>query len=159
MTVMRDMLRRLKLTVNETKTRLCHSPDEPFDFLGYTIGRCYWWKTGRAYIGVRPSDKKILGLHREIHAQTGRRWLGLEPQEMVERLNRLLRGWASYFCLGTVTAAYRRVSAHVCYRLRRWLVRKYRVRGPGWSRFSDHYLYTELGLLRLQRRLPSVSRA
>jgi RNA-directed DNA polymerase len=159
MTVMRDMLGRLKLTVNEAKTRLCHSPDEPFNFLGYTIGRCYWWKTGAAYIGVRPSDKKILGLHREIHAQTGRRWLWLEPQEMVERLNRLLRGWASYFCLGTVAAAYRRVSAHVCYRLRRWLVRKYRVRGPGWSRFSDRYLYTALGLLRLQRRPHGCSRA
>jgi RNA-directed DNA polymerase len=159
MTIMRDLMRRLKLTVNETKTQLCHSPDEPFSFLGYTIGRCYWWKTGAAYIGVRPSDKKILGLHQEIHGQTGRRWLWLEPQEMVERLNRLLRGWASYFCLGTVTAAYRRVSAHVCYRLRRWLVRKYRVRGPGWTRFSDHYLYTELGLLRLQRRPHGFSRA
>jgi len=159
MTVMRDMLARLKLTVNEAKTRRCQSPDEPFNFLGYTIGRCYWWKTGRAYTGVRPSDTKISGLIREIHEQTGRPWLWLEPQELVERLNRRLRGWAGYFCLGTVTAAYRRVTAHVCYRLRRWLARKYRVRGSGWSRFSDHYLYTVLGLLRLQRRPPGFSRA
>jgi group II intron reverse transcriptase/maturase len=159
LTVMRKLMSRLKLTINETKTRLCHSPDEPFDFLGYTIGRCYWWKTGWAYIGVRPSDKKILGLHREIHEQTGRRWLWLAPQEMVESLNRLLGGWANYFCLGTVTAAYRRVAAHVCYRLRRWLQRKYRVRGSGWSRFPDHYLYRVLGLLRLQRRPRGFSRA
>jgi group II intron reverse transcriptase/maturase len=159
LTVMRKLMGRLKLTINEAKTRLCHSPDEPFDFLGYTIGRCYWWKTGWAYIGVRPSDKKILGLHREIHEQTGRRWLWLEPQAMVARLNRLLGGWANYFCLGTVTAAYRRVAAHVCYRLRRWLLRKYRIRGPGWSRFPDHYLYTVLGLLRLQRRPRGFSRA
>jgi len=159
LTVMRKLMGRLKLTVNEAKTRLCHSPDEPFDFLGYTIGRCYWWKTGWAYIGVRPSDKKILGLHREIHEQTGRRWLWLEPADMVVRLNRLLGGWANYFCLGTVTAAYRRVAAHVCYRLRRWLQRKHRVRGSGWSRFPDHYLYTVLGLLRLQRRPRGFSRA
>src|SRR5262249_31375949 len=39
MTVMRDRMSRLKLTVNEAKTRLCQSPDESFDFLGYTIGR------------------------------------------------------------------------------------------------------------------------
>src|SRR5437588_487743 len=38
LTAMRDMMRRLKLTVHEAKTRLCHSPDEPFAFLGYTIG-------------------------------------------------------------------------------------------------------------------------
>ena len=155
--VMRDMMSRLKLTVNEAKTRLCRSPDEPFDFLGYTIGRCYWWQTGWAYIGVRPSDKKILGLCQEIREQTGRRWLWLEPEEMVGRLNRLLGGWANYFCLGTVTAAYRRVTAHVGYRLRRWLGRKYRVRGSGGARFSDHYLHAVLGLLRLRRRPPGLS--
>jgi group II intron reverse transcriptase/maturase len=159
LTVMRDMLTRLKLTVNEAKTRLCHSPDEPFDFLGYTIGRCYWWKTGGAYIGIRPSDKKILGLNREIHDQTDRRrWLWLEPAELVERLNQLLGGWANYFCLGTVTAAYRRVTAHVCHRLRQWLGRKYRVRRScWWSRFPDRFLHTVLELLRLQRRPPGFS--
>src|SRR5262249_18810612 len=104
LTVMRAMLARLKLTVNEAKTRLCHSPDEPFDFLGYTIGRCYWWKTGAAYIGVRPSDKKILGLHREIHEQTGRRWLWLEPQGKGGRPNRLLGGWGKHLWPGPVTA-------------------------------------------------------
>ena len=30
---------KLKLTVNETKTRLCRLPEETFDFLGYTLGR------------------------------------------------------------------------------------------------------------------------
>jgi RNA-directed DNA polymerase len=54
MHVMRNMMDRLKLTVNETKTQLCKVPDESFDFLGYTIGRCYSPKTGHAYIGTRP---------------------------------------------------------------------------------------------------------
>ena len=152
LTVMRDLMARLKLTVNETKTRRCRGPDEPFDFLGYTIGRCYWSQTGRAYLGVRPSDKKLRGLFRELHAQTDRRWLWLESEELVGRLNRLLRGWANYFCLGTVTAAYRKVTAHACHRLRQWLVRKHKVRGSRWSRFSDHYLHETLGLIRLQRR-------
>jgi len=26
--------------VNETKTRVCKLPEEKFDFLGYTFGRC-----------------------------------------------------------------------------------------------------------------------
>src|SRR5271165_3177317 len=45
MTVMQTMMTKLRLTVNETKTRLCQGPDEPFNFLGYTIGRCYAPKT------------------------------------------------------------------------------------------------------------------
>jgi RNA-directed DNA polymerase len=31
---MRDMMSKLKLTVNETKTRVCKLPEEKFDFLG-----------------------------------------------------------------------------------------------------------------------------
>ena len=55
MAAMRDMMRRLKLTVNEKKTRLCRLPDASFDFLGYTIGRCYSPQTGRAYSSSSPS--------------------------------------------------------------------------------------------------------
>jgi hypothetical protein len=37
---MRWMMQRLKLTINEAKTRVCQLPHERFDFLGYTFGRC-----------------------------------------------------------------------------------------------------------------------
>jgi len=147
----RNMMAKLKLTVHEAKTRLCRGPDDPFDFLGYTIGTCYSPKTGWAYIGVRPSAKKIQGLNLKLHEQTERRWLWLEPDEIVRRLNFLQRGWANYFCLGTVTAAYRKVTAHACHRLRQWLVRKFKVRRSQWSRYSDQYLHKTLGLLRLRR--------
>ncbi len=52
---MRAMMQKLKLTVNEAKTRQCRVPDDSFDFLGYTLGRCWSAKTGRSYIGTRPS--------------------------------------------------------------------------------------------------------
>ncbi len=57
MAVMRNMMSKLKLTVNEKKTRLCRLPEETFDFLGYTIGRCYSQQTGRAYLGTKPSAR------------------------------------------------------------------------------------------------------
>jgi group II intron reverse transcriptase/maturase len=152
LTVMRDMMTKLKLTVNETKTRLCRGPDEPFNFLGYTIGRLYSPKTGVAYLGVRPSDKKLQGLYLKIREQTEARWSWLATDELVGRLNRVLRGWANYFCLGTVTKAYRKVTAHACHRLRQWLVRKHPVQGSKWARYGDRYLHDTLGLLRLQRR-------
>src|SRR5262245_43335155 len=50
---MRQMMERLKLTVNEDKTHLCRIPREQFDFLGYTFGRCYSRQSGRAYTGTR----------------------------------------------------------------------------------------------------------
>jgi len=53
MLLMRQMMERLKLTVNEQKTGLCFLPDESVEFMGYTIGRCYSTKTGKAYLGTR----------------------------------------------------------------------------------------------------------
>jgi group II intron reverse transcriptase/maturase len=159
MAVMRDMMARLRLTVNEAKTRLCRGPDERFDFLGYTIGTCYAPQTGWAYTGVRPSARKVRGLKRKVSEQTARSWLWLDVDEMVGRLNALLRGWANYFCLGTVTAVYRDVNRHACTRLRRWLTRKFNLRGPQWSRHADQHLHETLGLLRLRRRSAQSSHA
>ena len=50
---MRNIMSHITLTVNETKTQLRHVPAESFDFLGYTFGRCYSSKTGRAFIGTK----------------------------------------------------------------------------------------------------------
>jgi group II intron reverse transcriptase/maturase len=83
---MRGMMTKLRLTVNEAKTRLCRGPDEPFDFLGYTIGRCYDGQTGAPYLGVRPSAKALQRLRLKIHAQTGREWAWLDVGAMVGRL-------------------------------------------------------------------------
>jgi RNA-directed DNA polymerase len=156
LTAMRDMMAKLKLTVNETKTRLCRGPDEPFDFLSYTIGRCYTPQTGWAYIAARPSDRSLQRLKRKLREQTERRWTWRDVDETVARLNHLLGGWVNYFCLGTVTKAYRAVTAHARDRLRRWLKQKLALRGPQKARFSDRYLHETLGLLRLQR--PSARR-
>jgi group II intron reverse transcriptase/maturase len=151
MAAMRTVMARLKLTVNEAKTRLCRGPDEPFQFLGYTIGRCYSPKTGASYLGVQPSAKKIQGLKLKLSEQTDRRWLWLDVGVLVGRLNQQLRGWANYFRLGKVAAAYGKVTAHACHRLRQWLARKFDVQGSVWSRYGDRYLHETLGLLRLQR--------
>lgn len=150
--VMRSMMERLKLTVNETKTRVCRLPEETFDFLGYTIGRCYSTKTGKAYLGTRPSKKRITRLCRAISEETRRRWTLLESHDRVAKLNRMLRGWANYFCLGPVSKAYRTVDTHARHRLRQWLCAKHKVKGQGTTQFPDEYLDRTLGLVRLQSK-------
>jgi RNA-directed DNA polymerase len=152
MTVMRSMMAKLKLTVNETKTRLCRVPEGKFDFLGYTLGRYYSPRTGGSYLGVRPSAKKIQGICAALSEQTQRQWGFLDPSELVARFNRMMRGWANYFCLGAVSAAYRIVDAHACFRLRQWLGRRERVQGSSRSRYSEPYLRRTFGLLKLEGR-------
>lgn len=157
---MRSMMARLKLTVNEHKTHICRLPEETFDFLGYTIGRCYSPRTGRAHLGLRPSKKKVQALFARISEMTSRRTLLLDGQVMTVRLNRLLRGWSNYFSLGTVSKSYRAVDAHVTSRLRRWLCAKHKVSSGGYSRYPDRYLTEHLGLVRLPllpRRYPRAN--
>lgn len=151
MQAMQDMMRKLRLTVNEAKTQVCRVPDESFDFLGYTIGRCWSNQTGRAYLGTRPSRKRIARICRAISEETSTRWLLTDVQGRVAKLNRMLVGWSNYFCLGAVSKAYHAVDQHAGYRLRQWLCRKHKVRSGGTARFSDEYLYQTLGLVQLTR--------
>lgn len=153
---MRQLMQRLKLTVNEMKTRTCEVPQESFDFLGYTFGRCYSPKTGRASISSRPSKKSIGRLLRSIREQTERRTFRLEATHQVERLNRKLVGWANYFCLGSVSKAYRGIDAYTEARLRQWLCGKHRRAGRGIQRYSAAYLYGRLALVRLSPRTRSL---
>jgi hypothetical protein len=154
--VMRGLMGRLKLTVNEEKTRTCHVPQETFDFLGYTFGRCYSAKTGRAYLGTRPSKKSIRRLIYWIGEHPDRRTCQLEATHQVERVNRKLTGWANYFCLGPVSQAYRAIDAYTSARLRRGLCGKHQRAGRGFQRYPDSDLYEHLGLVRLAPRTQSL---
>jgi RNA-directed DNA polymerase len=153
--MMRDIMTRLKLTVNETKTRVCKLPEEKFDFLGYTFGRCYSPKTGRAYLGTVPSKKRVIRICEAISEMTGRDQTLLDQEMVVAKLNRTMIGWANYFCLGTVSKAYRAVDSHACKRLRQWLRRKHSVSWQVSQKFSDATLHDKLGLARLTRRTRS----
>jgi RNA-directed DNA polymerase len=152
MDAMRDMMEKLKLTVNDDKTHLCQIPQERFDFLGYTFGRCYNRATGRAYIGTRPSQKSIHRMVESITQETDRRRTLLDAEFVVGRLNRKLIGWANYFCLGPVSPAYRAINTHATQRLRRWLCKKHKVPGKGWARYPDKHLHEQLGLVNLPAR-------
>jgi len=151
---MRVMMARLKLTVNETKTRVAKLPEEKFDFLGYTFGRCYSPKTGRAYLGTIPAKKRIC---QAISDETGRNRTQLDHATVVTKLNRMMTGWANYFCLGPVSKAYRAVDQHARRRLRWWLCHKHKVSRPGTGRFPDERLYGSYGLTRLAERTHSFS--
>jgi group II intron reverse transcriptase/maturase len=152
---MRGIMGKLKLTVNETKTRVCTLPEEKFDFLGYTFGRCYSAQTGRAYLGTIPSKKRVRRICEAISSETGRNRTLLEQQNVVGTLNRMMIGWANYFCLGPVSKAYRAVEQHARKRLRQWLCAKHKVSWPATKQFPEAALHDVLGLVRLTRRTRS----
>ena len=84
---LREIMGKLKLTVNEEKTRICRVPDGEFDFLGYTFGRMYSPVTGKARLGYRPSKKSIKRMVERVHALTDRAGTWQETTRLVDQLN------------------------------------------------------------------------
>jgi len=149
--VMEAIMGKLKLRVNQQKTRICRVPEECFDFLGYTLGRCHRAQTGKAYIGTKPSKKRVRRLCEKISQMTQRKQCWKETEQLVGELNLVVKGWGNYFRLGSVSKAYRAVDSHTRHRLRQWLCHKHKVKGHGRNRFKDEYLHQKLGLIRLER--------
>jgi RNA-directed DNA polymerase len=164
MTVMRDMMAKLKLTVNETKTHVRQVPAETFDFLSYTFGRHWAHRTKRMVLCGAPSKKSISRVCKRISEITDRKRSWLSEAEIVTELNCVLRGWAGYFCLGTVSDAYRAINSHTRYRFRQWWgdkhkknKRKIRTFAPCW--YWSPWLEQTFGLLQLKwdpSRLPKA---
>src|SRR5213076_188110 len=69
---LREIMSKLKLTVNEEKTRICKVPEGYFALLGYTSGRMYSARTGQARLGYRPSNKSIKRVVETVDELTAR---------------------------------------------------------------------------------------
>jgi len=147
--VMRDLMRRIKLELNEEKTRIVNARHASFDFLGYTFGPRHYPKSGTWYLGAAPSKARVRRLRKKVHSIL-RRGNQNPIDEVIADLNRLLIGWSNFFCYGTVSKTYRVVDQYVADRLRRFLRRRHKGQNQGTRQFPDARLYQEYGLHRLQ---------
>lgn len=146
----RQVMTRLGLTLNETKTQLRQARQESFDFLGYTFGPQRYRKDGHWYLGASPSKKSVARLRQKVNDVLVPGNTGPWP-EVRDQLNRLLRGWSHYFGYGTRLPAYRAVDNHVAARVRHFLRRRHKISSRGTRRWGADEIFGPLGVLRLRR--------
>ncbi len=148
--VLKDVMTRIGLTVNETKTKLREATTERFDFLGYSFGPCWDRRTGRRYLGAGPSAKSRQRLKAKVHALTVPGNV-LPWPAVCDQLNTMLSGWQAYFGYGTLARAYSDVNWYVANRIRHFLRRRHKVRSRGSRQFSTERVFDDRKVFKLGR--------
>ena len=148
--VLKDVMTRIGLTVNETKTKLREATTERFDFLGYTFGPYWDRRTGKRYLGAGPSAKSRQRLKAKVHALTVPGNV-LPWPAVCDQLNTMLGGWQAYFGYGTLSRAYQDVNWYVANRVRHFLRRRHKVRSRGSRPFSTERVFNDRKVFRLGR--------
>jgi RNA-directed DNA polymerase len=153
--------RKFGLEINREKTRVVEGKPggESLDFLGYTFR---WDRDlkGRShqYLNVLPSKKALARERDKLRAMTNTSQSHTPIPQLVERLNRHLKGWANYFSCGYPRAAYWEMDWFVRGRvIRHWQRRSQRpYRPPQGVPWYDHIQSLGLVLLtQLPRRRPA----
>jgi len=149
--VVRRVLERLGLSLNETKTRIVDAAAASFDFLGFSIRMSRGMRTGKPYPNVRPSEKSLMRIKTKLTQLTGRELTPIAMDKIVGHVNRSLKGWANYFHYRNSNQVMEKVKTHAEQRLRTHLMRRHKVkdRGIGAGRFPSVDLYWRYGLYKV----------
>lgn len=148
MVELRKFLGRLKLLVNEEKTKLI-SAWTGFDFLGVTfrkqriparprVAMCYVWPSRRSMQRIRDKVRTVVG-----------DGLQFSLTEKIVRLNRVIRGWGVYFRSLNSALAFQKVDYYVWRKLTRWMRLKHHSRTRV-IKGSPDALYRRVGLVTLR---------
>ena len=115
------------LELNRDKTRLVNLTETgaSLDFLGCTFRyEPDLWGKPKKYLNVTPSQKALKREREVLRQMTGTQKSCQPIPEMVEEINRHLRGWANYFSFGYPRKAYREVNWYVTQRMYQHLRRR-----------------------------------
>lgn len=148
---LREFLVRLRVTVNEDKTRVVAAQDG-FDFLGVHFRKqrsrrdarrwfCYCWPSRRSMQRIRDKVKAAIG--RDTRPSL---------EEKLDRLNPILRGWTAYFGWLNSAQHFRKVDQYVTWKLRCWLRTKHQRRRRAFWKTPLAY-WRKAGLYSTQGRI------
>jgi len=149
--VVRHVLERLDLSLNEVKTHIVDATQASFNFLGFTIQMSQGASTGKPHANVRSADKSLKKIKARLTELTGRELTAIPVGDIVGNVNRSLRGWANYFHYRNSSLAMSKVRNHAEQRLRTHLMKRHKVkdRGTGLRRFPSTDLYGRNGLYKV----------
>jgi group II intron reverse transcriptase/maturase len=142
----------LGLRLHSEKTRIAHLERgaEGFDFLGFHHRMMESWRwRGRWYLQKWPSQRALASIKGTIRKKTARRLAMLPLEDVVESLNRSVRGWGNYFRYGNSARTFSQIDSYVNERVAILASTKHGLTGRNWVSRFDHAWVTQLGVYRL----------
>lgn len=151
MNVLRQILERLELTLNEAKTKIVNAYKGKFDFLGFSIWMAKSRKTGNYYPHVQPSKKSLQVIKDRVTELTNRVRTVKPLTWVVKEVNATVRGWVSYFHYRNCSRTLTHLKSHVEERLRTHLRKRHKVRErkAGYVMFPNGTLYEKCALYKV----------
>jgi len=119
--------------LSQEKTQITHIT-EGFDFLGWNF-RKYVPKSPyrRTKLFTKPSKKNVSAFYRkvrEIVKTSG----ALTQEELIGRLNPVLKGWAQYHSPAVAKRTFKRLDSLIVWLLWRWAKRRHPCKSANWTR-------------------------
>ena len=142
---LREELARLKVEVNEEKSRVVDlRKGESFGFLGFDFRRVLsrWGRWRPLYTPQRKKRTALLRTLRDVF----HRYRAQPVQEVVQRINPILRGWVNYFAMGQSSRCFAFVCQWVDMKIQRHWLRVRQRPGFGWRRWRKLQLSRAVGV-------------
>src|ERR1700735_3055268 len=142
---LREELAKLRVAINEDKSRMVDlKKGESFTFLSFEYRRVLsLQRKWRPYYA--PKLKKRTALFEKLR-EVFRQHVSWPVENVIAKINPILRGWVNYFRVGHSSICFGRVKRWVEEKVRRHLMRARGRKGFGWTRWSSAWLYDRLGL-------------
>ena len=142
---LRVFMTRLGLELHPTKTKVVDTREEGFDFLGYHVSRY----EGEVQLDISRRSRR--NIHMRLRGFTRLSFLAID--EVVDRLNRYIRGARGYYYLAPWWSL-RRMDSMTAMRMARWWSKKHSLKQPAWSLVSGSNLQKRHGLVTWAGRPP-----
>ncbi|MDQ3715032.1 MAG: group II intron reverse transcriptase/maturase [Actinomycetota bacterium] len=120
-----EVLSTVGLRLSPEKTLITHIEDG-LDFLGWHLQRHRKQGTAQHYVYTYPAKKAVAAVRCKVKMLCRDTSVNQPLDDLLDRLNSMLRGWCGYFRSGVSSATFAYLSHYTWQTVWRWLRRKHR---------------------------------
>ncbi len=139
------IIKTLKLKTNTKKTRITDAEKDMFDFLGFSFRRAVSPRKETKMAYFWPSKKSVKKVMEKVKTITSITRME-KVEDIVKELNLVIRGWTNYFRISNGSKQLNKVKDYTADKIRKYMKRKAGVKGYGYGKYTEDYLYKKLGL-------------